>query len=215
MKRRNLVGITIAIAVATAALLAWRGQEHHEAAQNPMAEAVNQPDPFPVSIPARDPTRERARRALTPLWRVVDERTTTAKPAYADEWSEEGRVLVDVSGATYEARTWRVGDRVAIALPQLGEVYESTIDRIDEGPGHSRSVRGLIVGADGQRRRVVVTVGPGRVFAYIDTEDGPYELVADARIGWLLPSSSMMAGIDFSKPDYLLPERRGGNGDVR
>ena len=202
------------IAVATAAALVWRGD--HEEDEEPLSDAVSERSPFPLSTPpVSDSTGKRARRPLTPLWRVVDERTTTAKPPYPDEWSEEGRVLLDVSGATHEAQTWRVGDRMAIALPQLGEVYESTIDRIDEGPGHARSARGMIVGADGEHRRVVVTVGPGRVFAYVDTDEGPYELVADARVGWLLPSSSMLAGIDFSKPDYLLPERRVGNGDVR
>ena len=130
------------------------------------------------------------------------------KPAFDDEWSEVGRVLVDVSGAVSAAPTWRVGDRLVIELPQTGERYESTIAHIDEGLGHSRSVRGLMVGADGQSRRFVVTVGPARVFAYIATSQGPYELVADHQLGWLLPSSSMMAGFDYSKPDYLLPETR-------
>lgn len=58
--------------------------------------------------------------------------------------------------------------------------------------------------ADGRRRRVVVTVGPGRTFAYVDTAGGPYELVGDGKWGWLLPSSSMMAGVDFAEPDYVL-----------
>lgn len=55
-----------------------------------------------------------------------------------------------------------------------------------------------------------MTVGPQSVFAYIDTPRGPYELVGDNRLGWLLPTSSMLAGWDFSEPDYLLPEREGG-----
>ena len=114
--------------------------------------------------------------------------------------------MVDVSGAVAAAPGWRVGDLLTIEVPQLGERYQSTIDRIDEGPGYSRSVRGLIVGDDGKSRRLVVTVGPTRVFAYVDTAQGPYELVGDTRLGWLLPSSSMMAGWDFSQPDYLLPE---------
>ena len=89
----------------------------------------------------------------------------------------------------------------------------STVERIDH-LGHVHSVRGLLVDGDGRERRVVVTVGPGRVFAYVDTAAGPYELIANDRLGWLLPSSSMMAGIDFSKPDYLLREVEQGDDDA-
>lgn len=147
-------------------------------------------------------------RSLTPLWQTVDVDAFDGLPAYDDRWSEAGRVLVDVSGAVDAAPTWRVGDRLAIPLPQLGERHEPTIDRIDEGLGHSRSVRGTVLGTDGKRRRFVVTVGPTRVFAYVDTPHGSYELVADTRLGWLLPSSSMMANLDPSVPDYVLPKRR-------
>ena len=140
-----------------------------------------------------------------PLWRPVDERGVDSLPDFDADWSEEGRQLVDVSGAVAAAPTWRVGAPLAIDLPQFGERYEATIDRIDEDPaGYSRSVRGLIDGDDGHDRRFVVTVGPTRVFAYIDTRQGPYELVGDNRLGWLLPTSSMLAGWDYSKPDYIV-----------
>ena len=142
------------------------------------------------------------------LWRPVDERGVDSLPDFDADWSEEGRQLVDVSGAVAAAPTWRVGAPLAIDLPQIGERYESTIDRIDEDPaGYSRSVRGLFVGDDGHVRRLVVTVGPTRVYAYVDTAVGPYELVGDTRLGWLMPSTSMLAGWDYTKPDYiLLPE---------
>ena len=131
-------------------------------------------------------------------------------PVYEDGWSKAGRALVDVSGAVDAAGTWQVGDRMAVELPHLGATYESTVEGVDR-LGHVHSVRGLLVDGDGRERRVVVTVGPGRVFAYVDTAAGPYELVANDRLGWLLPSSSMLAGIDFSKPHHLL--RVGEQGD--
>ena len=149
------------------------------------------------------------------LWKPADERTAERLPPFAAEWSEEGRMLVDVSGAMAAAPNWRVGDAVAIVVPQLGERYETTIERIDEGPGGSRAARGLMLGEDGHSRRFVVTVGPMHVFAYVDTPQGPYELAGDNRLGWLLPTSSMLAGWDFSEPDYLLPERRDGGNDRR
>ena len=71
----------------------------------------------------------------------------------------------------------------------------------------SATARGMAVAADGIPRRFVVTVGPTRVLAYIDTAEGSYELVADTRLGWLVPTSSMLAGFDYRKPDYVVPER--------
>ena len=165
--------------------------------------------PEPVSeMAVPDASAAPALRSPRPLWRTAGRDTVGRIPDYPPEWSTEGRVLVDVSGAVAAASAWRVGDRLVIDLPQLGERQEPVIDHIDEGLGHSRSARALTARTDGKRWRTVVTVGPGRVFAYIDTATGPYELMGNDRLGWLLPSSSMMAGFDFSEPDYLLPERR-------
>lgn len=136
-----------------------------------------------------------------PLWVAVDESSVANPPPYAAEWSEEGRALVRVS----RPRHWQVGDRLTLPLPQLGETYRPLIEEIDEGLG-ARALLGKIAGDDGQRRRYVVTVGPTSLFAFIDTPNGTYELAADTEYGWLLPSSSMMAGWDFSKPDYFLED---------
>ena len=147
----------------------------------------------------------------TPLWQAVDERTLGTLPYFSGEWSPKGRVLVRVGGASAVAQAWQVGDRLAIPLPQTGETLRPVIDGIDNGPGYARSALGTAVDADGVSRRVVVTVGPESVFAYIDTPNGSYELFADSDHGWLLPTASMMAGYDFSEPDYVLPEH-GANG---
>ncbi len=155
------------------------------------------------------PTAPQAAEPSIPLWRAVDADALAVKPPYPADWSETGRSLVDVSGAARTANAWRVGDRVSMLLPQLGASYEGGIERIDEALGHSRSARGWATGADGRERRFVVTVGPTRVFAYLDTAWGPYELIADTRLGWLLPSSSTVAGlqaIHLSGPDYIVPE---------
>ena len=72
---------------------------------------------------------------------------------------------MDVSGAAAAADTWQVGDRLAMPLPQLGETFDAGIERIVQGPGHSRSFRGFAVGTDEGRHRFVLTVGPTRVLA--------------------------------------------------
>ena len=114
------------------------------------------------------------------------------------------------SAAMAAAGGWRVGDRLTLPVPQLGAVYRPLIEEIDDGPGPSRSALGMIRSDDGRQRRVVVTVGPVHVFAYIDTPRGPYELSGGQELGWLLPTASMMAGFDFSEPDYILPDQWDG-----
>lgn len=141
-----------------------------------------------------------------PLWELVDEAAIDPLPHFSTRWSVEGRVLVRVSTGDEQGRTWGIGDRLTLPLPQLGAVYRPRIGHIDDGPGPSRSALGKVRGDDGLPRRFVVTVGPAHVLAYIDTPQGPYELVGGREFGWLLPTSSMIAGFDHSEPDYVLPD---------
>ena len=139
------------------------------------------------------------------VWRAIDERAVDVLPDYADHWSEEGRVLVSVAGTVEASRSWRVGDRLTLPLPQLGQTYEPAISEIDDGPGGARAAVARMTDEDGRPLRSVVTAGPGHVFAWIETPDGSYELFGDAEHGWLLPTMSMTANMDFSRRDYLLP----------
>lgn len=204
-----VLATVLAISLGTSIALLWRNSDRDETAAREAIEHSALVVPMPPTTGGLRQTYQR-QRAAHPLWRVVDEGSVQAVPPYAESWSEAGRVLVDVTATSQWAQAWRVGDRLAVDVPQLGGGFrEWTVERIDDGhDGRSRSVRGWIDG-DGQRRRMVVTVGPGRVLAYLDTPQGPYELTGNARLAWLLPSSSMMAGIDFSQPDYILPARQG------
>ena len=201
---------TLLALVATAvviALLATRFLPGSE--QPPAAEARGEaPRPSEPRDAAGTPTSDDPRAATgdAPLWSTVDEAEVDAPPYYAPDWSLEGRVLVRVTEAANAAGGWRVGDQITLPLPQLGVVYQPLIEELEVGPGPSISALGKVEGDDGHRRRWVVTVGPAHAFAYIDTPRGPYELMGDIEHGWLLPSSSMMAGFDFSQPDYSLPE---------
>ena len=208
-KRRSLLAFGAAGAIAAAfvvGLMLMREDSRGEVPRSPPVDEPEWTEPPSTAWSTDRPPTGLAVRTTPLLWHPVDERTAADKPPYDADWSEAGRALVDVTGLVSEAETWRVGQRMAFALPQLGEIYESTIERIDHGPGRSVSVRGLIPSADGKNRRVVVTAGPARVFAYIDTEQGSYELFGDRRLGWLLPSSSLKAGVHASPTDYVLPE---------
>lgn len=212
-RRRTVIAAVAAAGVLTALVIALSellGAPDTGGTVGAPVEPVGRPSPFgeapaggtlqPAGRPPGEPV---------PLWRVVDEGEVEATPPYSESWSEAGRVLVDVTAAASQARAWRVGDHLAVEMPALGGIREWTVEGIGEGfDARSRSVRGWIDTGGEWPRRIVVTVGPGRVLAYIDTPQGPYELTGNARLAWLLPSSSMMAEIDFSEPDYILPDRR-------
>ena len=197
----------VVLLLAVAGVIYWFAGEHPTDVQD-MAGSANE---APVQIDAQTAAAVHAS-AQAPakqealLWRAVDEGSVGRLPFFADDWSPEGRVLVRVAGASAAAQAWQVGDRLTIPLPQTGETYRPVIDEIDDGPGYSRAALAKMLDADGHPRRVVVTVGPTSMFAYIDTPEGTFELIAGSEYGWLLPTASMMAGFDFSEPDYILPD---------
>ena len=200
------------VAIATlgvVATLIWYTPDPGKSVEPPV-ESV-EPFPYDGAPPNRYADSSFGRqRGSEPLWRVVDEGAVEGVPAFSESWSKVGRALVDVTAAVSGADGWQVGGRLAIELPELGGVHEWTVEQIVEGwDAHSRSARGWVDNGEDPPRRIVVTVGPNRVLAYIDTPQGPYELTGNGRLAWLLPSSSMMAGMDFSKPDYILPEGHG------
>ncbi|MDE0177324.1 MAG: hypothetical protein OXP36_01900 [Gammaproteobacteria bacterium] len=193
-------GFWLLAGIGAAAALVWFGS----GSKPPLPQDVDvEPGPPPTEPHLESVEGSPPGAAAVPLWRVVEESSVVSTPRLGERWSAAGRVLVDVSHASATAHGWREGDRLLVDIPQLGIRYDVEIDRVADGPGRSRAARGAAVDADGRKRRVVVTVGPGRVFAYVDTAQGPYELQGDDRLGWLLPSSSMMAGIDFTKPDTI------------
>ena len=208
MRKRVLAVLSVAAIVVVVGALATRLLSDADAPtepENAPAETARPPGQGDVTGTG-SPVEATAPSGGSPLWSEVDEADVAALPHYAPEWSTEGRVLVRVTEAANAAGGWRVGDEIALPLPQLGVVYRPLIEELDVGPGPSISALGKVEGDDGHRRRWVVTVGPAHAFAYIDTPRGPYELMGDIEHGWLLPSASMMAGFDFSEPDYILPE---------
>ncbi len=145
-----------------------------------------------------------------PLWQVIDEAGVPALPPYDERWSKAGRVLVRLSADLAAAGSLEVGDRITLALPQLGKSRAASIDAVDDGGG-ARSLLGRAAWSEGRAQRWVVTVAPTSLFAWIDTPQGPHELSVrhGERLGWLLPSASRMAGFDFSKPDTFAVDEHG------
>ena len=203
-----LVGLScVALLGIGIGVLAWYGtHERTQGTDTTSGPASAVEDAVPAE-PVRSGRSESEVEDVQALWTAVAEGNVAVLPHYAPEWSVEARVLVSVSDVASSAANWRIGDTLALPIPQIGEVYQPVIEEIDDAVG-ARAVLGWISGNDGRRRLFVVTVGPKNLFAFIDTPQGSYELLADHRYGWLLPSSSMKAGWDYSKPDFTFP-----NGD--
>lgn len=158
---------------------------------------------------AADPVAE-TRRAAVPSTPGVRHAWSAADAAQAaPEWvPSQGP---DVTGAVFVAldeamSTWRAGDAVAIPVPQLGTTYPAVIDRIDSAFAGNHSYIGKlaahvgqldadvgILDADTRPFTFVITVGARNVFGYVGTPDGTYELVANRRFGWLMPTANMDA----------------------
>ena len=208
-----LIGLT-ALVLAVMALLwgRWVPVGPAESVDRPPGAGISSGEQPPESTPNGSTG---ATDGVSALWTQVDESTMAALPPYADDWSAQGRVLVEVSDLD---RLWgtQVGDRLGLPVPQLRTTYQAVVDEIDEGAG-ARALVGTIAGSDGYRRRSVVTIGPASLFAFIDTPNGTYEFAIDLgrhRHGWLVPSSSMQARWDFSKPDYFIDRDRNAGRDL-
>ena len=145
-----------------------------------------------------------------PLWRVLDEARAPALPPYDERWSKAGRALVRLSADLAAAGSLGVGDRITLAVPQLGKSRAAAVEAVDDGPG-ARSLLGWTEWHGGRPQRWVVTVAPTSLFAWIDTPQGPHELAVrhGARDGWMVPSASKMAGFDYSKPDTFVIDESG------
>ena len=118
----------------------------------------------------------------------------------------EGRVLVTLEPDMW---TWDVGEKISIEVPQIGETYESVIDRVETGLGVNRSYIGHLIDDD-RPYSFVITVGERNAFAHLSTPEGSYELVGNTEFAWLMPTANMDQHVDYSKPDYFIPGESGG-----
>ena len=124
-------------------------------------------------------------------------------PQRLPEYKEivEGRALVELSTGMW---TWGEGDRITLAVPQIGAVYEPVIERVDTMLGNNRSYVGRLI-EDDFPYSFVITVGQRNTFANLSTPQGSFELVGDTELAWLMPVANMDQHVDYSQPDYYIP----------
>ena len=206
-------------AVAAGLLLAWLAlpPERQEAASEGLSSMEGEkalepraPRQAAVQSPAPHPGAEPPPVRAVPLWGAADPSAVPNPPPYPDSWSTEGRALVRLSSDLVAAGGLGVGDRITLAVPQLGKSRAAAVEAVKDGPG-ARSLLGWTEWDRGRPQRWVVTVAPTSLFAWIDTPEGPHELSVrhGAREGWLVPTASRMAGFDYSSPDTFVIDEVG------
>lgn len=213
--RRRWIAIAAAVLVGTG--IAWIAYVPPQPANEASNGDASGPSPSTAPIAPHQPAPEPASAVPEttepmpePLWRLLDETHAPALPPYDERWSKAGRALVRLSADLAVAESLGVGDRITLAVPQLGKSRAAAVEGVDDGPG-ARSLLGWAEWDGGRPQRWVVTVAPTSLFAWIDTPQGPHELAVrhDAREGWLVPTASKMAGFDYSKPDTFVIDGEG------
>ena len=148
-----------------------------------------------------------------PLWQPVEPSAVDPAdiPAFAYVADVPGKALVRVAPL---AAPRAIGDSIEVEIPQLDAAFQLVVERVQEGPGSTRSVSGHAEDGSGGRHSFVLTTGPRTTFARIGTPEGAYELAANRELGWLMPAANMDRHVDYSKPDtYIVrpggPDRPG------
>ncbi len=100
---------------------------------------------------------------------------------------------------------WEPGYRVVFDIPHTGARLESVIERVENGLAGNMSYIGRVE-RDDVLQRIVVTAGARNAFAFIDSDQGSYEMVGNREFGWLMSTAGMEQHMDYSKPDYYIPD---------
>ncbi len=64
------------------------------------------------------------------------------------------------------------------------------------------------LGSPEQRQRFIFTVGESQTFGTIQTARGRYQLETRGGSGRIISVSKINEKLDFSQPDYVIPERQ-------
>ena len=108
--------------------------------------------------------------------------------------------LVDLDG-------FAEGDVVRLFIPQEGQRYEGPVQEVMTTGAGNRVLTGFL-GPPEQRQRFIFTVGESQTFGTIQTAQGRYQLETRGGSGRIISVSKINEKLDFSQPDYVIPERR-------
>lgn len=102
---------------------------------------------------------------------------------------------------------YEVGDEIDLLIPQEELTYRGTISSTEITGAGNRVVSGFFDG-DLKRQRFIFTVGTSYTFGTLQTANGRYQLKTSNGIGRIISTAVINEKLDFSLPDFVIPERR-------
>ena len=135
-------------------------------------------------------------------WQAVDVGSVEAESIPVYKETVEDAVLVELSPAMW---SWSAGEQITLSVPQIGMTFTPVIDRVETALGSNRSYVGRLTD-DEFPYSFVITVGERNAFANLSTPRGSFELVGNTQLAWLMSVANMDQHVDYSQPDYFIPE---------
>lgn len=155
-----------------------------------------------VTVTSSNSNRPSVALPIKVIWSTVSADEYADIPGYPLEVDDAVKIRFDPTGL----RSLVVGDVIAVHIPQNGTEYRVEVNRTKLHPGGIK-----IISARNQDNdpalELLLTLGLSNTFAHLDTEEGSFELVGNLELGWLMNSANMDQHVDYSKPDYVVPER--------
>ena len=100
-----------------------------------------------------------------------------------------------------------VGDEIDLFIPQENRSYRGNIAKVDVTAAGNRVLTGFFE-SEMRRHRFIFTVGESQTFGTLQTTQGRYQLEVTGGIGRIISTAEINKNMDFSEPDYVIPERR-------
>lgn len=153
-------------------------------------------------VPANSPPDLNRFAGVQPGWTVIDEGAVEPErlPPRLETYTDAR--LVRLTGYLENLGP---GSRVAFDIPHTGATLQSVIERVESGLAGNVSYIGR-VDRDDVLHRVIVTVGARNAFAFVASDQGSFEMVGNGEFGWLMSTAGMERHVDYSEPDYYIPE---------
>ena len=118
--------------------------------------------------------------------------------------AEEGDRGIEITLA--DVGLFSEGDVVSLFIPQEGQRYEGPVQEVMTTGSGNRVLTGFL-GPPEQGQRFIFTVGESQTFGTIQTAQGRYQLETRNGSGRIISVSKINEKLDFSEPDYVIPER--------
>ena len=196
MKRISTT-LFVLVSVSLAAVLIWQLQDNNRDDENTRSGAAVEREVTPGASNLSEPSSDLPTKAI---WSIASADEATVIPGYPDDVKGAVKIRFD----PVELRRLAVGDVISIRIPQNGIEYQA---KIDSSKIRANEIRIVSAHSEDPALKMLLTIGRVNTFAHVNTPEGSFELVGNTEVGWFMNSANMDQHVDYSKPDYVVPEK--------